>query len=108
MMKNLNDMMKQVQQLQTRMQEVQARLENLSIEGKAGGDLVKVTLNGKGIMIGIVIDSSLLKPEEKEIVEDLVIAAYADARAKMEAAVAEEMKQVTGGIPLPPGFQLPF
>jgi DNA-binding YbaB/EbfC family protein len=108
MMKNLNDMMRQVQQLQTRMQEVQARLENLSIGGKAGGDLVKVTLNGKGILIGIEVDPSLLKPEEKEILEDLILAAHADARAKMEAAIAEEMKQVTGGLPMPPGFQLPF
>ena|SRR5262245_30595076 len=108
MMKNLNDMMKQVQELQGRMQQVQQRLESLAIDGKAGGDLVRVTLNGKGVMTGLSIDASLLKPEEKEILEDLILAAHADARAKMETAVAEQMKQVTGGLPLPPGFQLPF
>jgi DNA-binding YbaB/EbfC family protein len=108
MMKNLGQMMKQVQELQARMQAVQAKLESLSIEGKAGGDLVRITLNGKGAMIGILIDPSLIKAEEKEILEDLIIAAHADARAKMEVAVAEEMKEVTGGLPMPPGFQLPF
>jgi DNA-binding YbaB/EbfC family protein len=108
MMKNLNNMMKQVQELQARMQAVQAKLESLSIEGKAGGDLVKIILNGKGVMIAIVIDQSLIKPQDKEILEDLIIAAHADARAKMEAAIAEQMKDVTGGLPMPPGFQLPF
>jgi DNA-binding YbaB/EbfC family protein len=107
-MKNLNQMMKQVQELQSRMQAVQAKLETLSIEGRAGGDLVRVVLNGKGVMMAVVIDPSLLKSEEKEILEDLLIAAHADARARMEAAVAEEMKEVTGGLPMPPGFQLPF
>ena len=108
MMKNLNDMMKQVQELQGRMQQVQQRLASLAIDGKAGGDLVRVTLNGKGVMTGLSIDASLLKPEEKEILEDLILAAHADARAKMETAIAEQMKQVTGGLSLPPGFQLPF
>jgi DNA-binding YbaB/EbfC family protein len=108
MMKNLNQMMKQVQELQSKMEAVQARLASLAVEGKAGGDLVKVVLNGKGVMTGVVIDASLLKPDEKEILEDLILAAHADARAKMEAAIAEEMKGVTGGLPMPPGFQLPF
>jgi hypothetical protein len=107
-MKNLNQMMKQVQELQSRMQAVQARLESLSIEGRAGGDLVRLTLNGKGAMIGLAVDPSLLRAEEKEILEDLILAAHADARARMEAAVAEEMKEVTGGLPMPPGFKLPF
>ena len=107
-MKNLNQMMKQVQELQSKMEAVQARLASLVVEGKAGGDLVKVVLNGKGVMTGILIDASLLKPDEKEILEDLILAAHADARAKMEAAIAEEMKGVTGGLPMPPGFQLPF
>ena len=108
MMKNLNEMMKQVQELQGRMQAVQQKLESLAIEGKAGGGLVRITLNGRGVMTGLAIDASLLKPEEKEILEDLIVAAHADARARMEVAVAEEMKQVTGGLPMPPGFQLPF
>jgi DNA-binding YbaB/EbfC family protein len=108
MMKNLGQMMKQVQELQSRMQAVQAKLETLSIEGKAGGDLVKVTLNGKGVMTGLAVDASLMKAEEKEILEDLIIAAHADARAKMEQVLAEQMKEMTGGLPVPPGFQLPF
>ncbi|HEY7748557.1 MAG TPA: YbaB/EbfC family nucleoid-associated protein [Aestuariivirgaceae bacterium] len=107
-MKNLGQMMKQVQELQSRMQAVQAKLETLSIEGKAGGDLVKVTLNGKGVMTGLAVDASLMKAEEKEILEDLIIAAHADARAKMEQVLAEQMKEMTGGLPVPPGFQLPF
>lgn len=108
MMKNLNEMMKQVQELQGRMHQVHQKLESLAIEGKAGGDLVRITLNGKGVMTGLAIDAALLKPDEKEILEDLILAAHADARAKMEAAIADEMKQVTGGLPMPPGFQLPF
>jgi nucleoid-associated protein EbfC len=108
MMKNLGQMMKQVQELQERMQAVQAKLETLSIEGRAGGGLVQVTLNGKGAMIALALDESLLKPGEKEILEDLIIAAHADARAKMESLVAEQMKEFTGGLPMPPGFQLPF
>ena len=108
MMKNLNEMMKQVQELQGRMQAVQLKLESLSIEGKAGGGLVSITLNGKGVMTGLAVDVSLLKPEEKEILEDLIVAAHGDARARMEVAIAAEMKEVTGGLPMPPGFQLPF
>jgi DNA-binding YbaB/EbfC family protein len=107
-MKNLNQMMKQVQELQERMQAVQAKLESLSIEGRAGGGLVRVTLNGKGAMTGIALDESLFKPGEREILEDLILAAHADARTKMETALAEQMKDLTGGLPIPPGFQLPF
>jgi DNA-binding YbaB/EbfC family protein len=106
--KNLGQMMKQVQELQSRMQEMQARLETLTIEGQAGGGLVKVTLNGKGALKTVSMDPSLLKPEEKEILEDLLVAAHADAKGRMEAALAEEMKAVTGGLPLPPGFQFPL
>lgn len=107
-MKNLGNMMKQVQEMQARMQEFQARLENLSVTGSSGGGLVAVTLNGKGAMTGLSIDQSLVKPEDKEIVEDLIVAAHGDARSKLERLLAEEMQQVTGGMPLPPGFQLPM
>jgi DNA-binding YbaB/EbfC family protein len=107
-MKNLGQMMKQVQELQSRMQEMQARLETLTIEGQSGGGLVKVTLNGKGVMKAVNVDASLLKPDEREIMEDLIVAAHADAKGRMEAALAEEMKQMTGGLPLPPGFQFPI
>lgn len=107
-MKNLGEMMKQVQAMQSRMAEVQAKLEAASVTGQSGGGLVKVTLNGKGAMTAISVDPSLLKPEEREIVEDLVVAAHSDAKAKAEGVMAEEMKAVTGGLPLPPGMKLPF
>jgi DNA-binding YbaB/EbfC family protein len=107
-MKDLGQMMKQVQEMQTRMQEFQTRLEGVFVTGNAGGGLVSVTLNGKGVMTGCAIDVSLVQPEEKEIVEDLIVAAHSEARDKLEKVIAEEMKQVTGGLPLPPGFQLPM
>ncbi|QIG50050.1 YbaB/EbfC family nucleoid-associated protein [Nordella sp. HKS 07] len=107
-MKNLSAMMKQVQEMQSRMQDMQTKLGQLAVTGQSGGGLVKVTLNGKGVLTGADIDPSLLKPEEKEILEDLIVAAHADAKNRVEQMVAEEMKSITGGLPLPPGFQLPF
>uniref|UniRef100_UPI0035AE1E65 YbaB/EbfC family nucleoid-associated protein n=1 Tax=Aestuariivirga sp. TaxID=2650926 RepID=UPI0035AE1E65 len=101
-------MMKQVQAMQSRMAEMQAKLEQATAVGQSGGGLVKVTLTGKGVMTALSIDASLLKPEEKDILEDLVLAAHTDAKSKAEAMLAEEMKSVTGGLPLPPGFKLPF
>jgi nucleoid-associated protein EbfC len=105
-MKNISDMMKQVQQMQAKMQEVQATLEVMTIEGKAGGGLVSVQLNGKGALRGVAIDPSLLVASEKEILEDLLVAAHADARRKADALLQEKMKAVTGGLPLPPGMKL--
>jgi DNA-binding YbaB/EbfC family protein len=105
-MKDLGNLMKQAQELQSRMAAVQAELEAMEISGRSGAGLVQVTLSGKGDMKAIIVDPSLIKPEEKEILEDLVVAAHADARAKMEQAVAEKMKAVTGNLPLPPGFNL--
>ena len=99
-------LMKQAAQLQSKMQALQAELEELAVEGTAGGGMVTVTLNGKGELKGVSIDPSLLKPEEKEIVEDLIAAAHADARRKIEAVVQEKMKSLTGGLPLPPGMNL--
>ena len=107
-MKNLGDMMKQVQAMQSRMAEMQAKLEQATVVGQSGGGLVKLTMSGKGVMTALSIDPSLLKPEEKEILEDLILAAHSDAKAKSETMMAEEMKSVTGGLPLPPGFKLPF
>lgn len=103
-MKNITDLMKQAKEMQSKMADVQAELEQMEISGQAGGGLVKVTLSGKGDMKGVEIDASLVKPEEKEILEDLILAAHGDARSKMEQAVAEKMKTVTGGLPMPPGF----
>ena len=107
-MKNLGDMMKQVQAMQSRMAEMQAKLEQATVVGQSGGGLVKLTMSGKGVMTALSIDPSLLKPEEKEILEDLILAAHTDAKSKSEAMMAEEMKSVTGGLPLPPGLKLPF
>jgi nucleoid-associated protein EbfC len=108
MMKNLGDMMKQVQAMQSKMADMQAKLEAATVTGQSGGGLVKVTLTGKGTMTALHVDASLLKEDEKEILEDLIVAAHADAKAKSEALMAEEMKSVTGGMSLPPGMKLPF
>ncbi|WP_038034934.1 YbaB/EbfC family nucleoid-associated protein [Thermopetrobacter sp. TC1] len=107
-MKDLGSLMRQVQEMQERMQRMQQELAEAEVEGTAGGGLVSVRLNGKGEMRGVRIDESLLKPEECEILEDLIVAAHNDAKAKMEALIAEKMKEATGDLPLPPGMNLPF
>ena len=99
-------LMKQAAQLQTKMQELQAELDCIEVEGTAGGGMVSVRLSAKGDLKGVKIDDSLYKPSEKEIVEDLLIAAHADARRKAEAVMQEKMKSLTGGLPLPPGLGL--
>jgi DNA-binding YbaB/EbfC family protein len=105
-MKNFASMMKQAQELQGRMTEMQAEMERARIEGQSGGGLVAVTMNGKGDLAGIRIDPSLLKPEEAEILEDLIAAAHNDAKAKVERLMQEKMQSLTGGLPLPPGMKL--
>jgi len=99
-------LMKQATQLQAKMQEMQAELDQITVEGVAGGGMVAVTLTAKGDMKAVRIDPSLIKPDEKEIIEDLIVAAHADARRKAEALLAEKMKSLTGGLPLPPGMKL--
>jgi nucleoid-associated protein EbfC len=99
-------MMKQAAQLQSKMQALQEELDQIEVDGIAGGELVRVRLNAKGDMKSVSIDPSLLKAEEKEIVEDLVVAAHADARRKAETLLQEKMKTLTGGLPLPPGLKL--
>jgi DNA-binding YbaB/EbfC family protein len=99
-------MMKQAQELQGRMAEMQAEMERTIVEGRSGGGMVRVSLNGKGDMTGVKVDPSLLKPGEGEILEDLVVAAHADAKSKVEEAMKEKMKALTGGLPLPPGLKL--
>jgi DNA-binding YbaB/EbfC family protein len=101
-------MMKKAAELQSKMQEMQAELETVEVEGNAGGGAVAVTLNGKGDLKNVRIDPSLMKPEEKEILEDLLVTAHADARRKSEGVVQDKMKALTGGLPLPPGLKLPF
>ncbi len=105
-MKNIMSMMKQAQELQEKMAEMQAELESTEVEGVSGGGLVKLSLNGKGVMTRLSLDSSLLKPEEAEILEDLVIAAHNDAKQKVEQAMAEKMRELAGGLSLPPGLKL--
>lgn len=105
-MRDLMGMMGQIKQLQEKMQQLQAELERTEVSGTAGGGLVTVTLTAKGEMKGVTIDASLMKPEEKEIAEDLVVAAHADARAKAERLVQEKASALTGGLPLPPGLKL--
>jgi nucleoid-associated protein EbfC len=105
-MKDLMKMMKQAQEIQGRIQQLQDELANLEIEGQSGAGLVKVTLNGKGDARRIKIDQSLVKPEETEILEDLLIAALQDAKGKVEAAVQAKMQEITGGLALPPGLKL--
>ena len=99
-------MMKQAAQLQTKMQEMQAELDTITVEGAAGGGLVSVTLTAKGDLKAVRIDASLVKPDEKEIVEDLIVAAHADARRKAETVLQDKMKSLTGGLPIPPGMKL--
>ena len=101
-------MMKKAAELQSKMQQMQAELETLEIEGSSGGGVVKVMLNGKGDLKSVNIDRSLMNPDEKEILEDLLVTAHSDARKKSEGAMAEKMKVLTGGLPLPPGLKLPF
>jgi hypothetical protein len=105
-MKNIMQMMKQAQELQGKMEAMQAELAALEIEGQAGGGMVRVRLNGKGEMRGIKVDTSLLKPEEAEILEDLIVAAHGDAKVKAERAMQERMQSIAGGLPLPPGLKL--
>jgi len=105
-MKDLMKMMQKAQELQGRMQQLQEELGALQVEGQSGAGLVKVTLNGKMEARGVKIDPSLIKPEEAEMLEDLILAAFQDAKAKVEAALQAKMQEVTGGLPLPPGLKL--
>jgi len=110
-MKNLGQMMKQAQQMQAKMAEMQEALEKVEMTGAAAGGMVQVTLGGKGDMKRLKIDKSLVDPSETEVLEDLVVAAFNDAKARVEAHMAEEMSKVTGGLSLPGGLgglKLPF
>ncbi|OHC74108.1 MAG: nucleoid-associated protein, YbaB/EbfC family [Rhodospirillales bacterium RIFCSPLOWO2_01_FULL_65_14] len=107
-MKNLGQMLKQAQELQSRMAAMQEKLATVEITGSAGGGMVRVTIDGKGEAKKVTIDPSLMAPGEEAVVEDLVRAALNDAKGKLEAVVREKMSELTGGLPLPPGMQLPF
>ena len=107
-MKNFNQMIKQAQEMQEKMAEMQAQLEAVEMTGSAGAGMVELTLSGKGDMKRIKIDKSLLDPAEGEVLEDLIIAAFADARRKVASHAEEEMQKLTGGLALPGGLKLPF
>jgi len=107
-MKNMAKMMQQAQKMQSKMQEFQDSLLELEIYGTAGGGMVNVVINGKADVKKIDVDKNLVDPEDKEVMEDLIVAALADAKSKMEAEVNERMQEITGGMQLPPGMSLPF
>ena len=107
-MKNLAGLMKQASQMQSKMAEMQAKLDATEVEGEAGAGMVRVTLSGKSELKRMKIDPKLLDPAEAEMLEDLIIAAHADAKRKVEAILADEMKNATGGLELPGGMKLPF
>ncbi len=107
-MKSIEDIMAMAQNVQNELTKAQANLDTIEVEGASGGGLVKVTASAKGRIIGISIDDSLIVPTEKQMLEDLIVAAFNDARAKADSASNEEMGKLTSGMPLPPGFKLPF
>ena len=105
-MADLMGMMKQAQAMQAKMEEIQAELDRIDVEGRAGGGLVSVTLTAKGQMKGLRIDPSLIKADELEILEDLIVTAHEDARKKAAQLMEDKMKALTAGLPLPPGLKL--
>ena len=107
-MNNFNNMIKQAQDLQKKMAEAQEKVGTLEAEGISGGGIVKITINGKNNVTSVNIDETAIDKNEKEILEDLIVAAFNDARDKIQRKIADEMSSLTGGIKLPPGMKLPF
>jgi DNA-binding YbaB/EbfC family protein len=107
-MPDLNELMKMAQEAQNKLMQAQADLDKVEVQGVSGGGMVKVRASAKGRIIAVEIDESLLAPSEKQMVEDLVAAAINDARAKADTAAEAAMRDVTGGLQLPPGFKMPF
>ena len=107
-MKSIDEILKMAQNVQAELERSQASLDAIEVEGASGGGLVKVRASAKGRIIGVEIDESLLVPSEKQMLEDLVTAAFNDARAKADAVSSEEMSKMKNALPLPPGFKLPF
>lgn len=107
-MKNLDDILNMAKNVQDELAKAQANLDKLEVEGASGGGMVKVRATAKGRIIAVDIDESLLQPSEKQMLEDLIAAAFNDARAKADAVSSQEMGKMTSGLPLPPGFKLPF
>ncbi|HZV17642.1 MAG TPA: YbaB/EbfC family nucleoid-associated protein [Sphingobium sp.] len=107
-MKDLNDILGMASRMQEEMQKAQAELDNIEVEGVAGGGLVTVRASAKGRILGLAIDDSLIVPSDKGMLEDLIVAAFNDARAKADEAANAQMSKLTSGLPLPPGFKMPF
>ncbi|ACM35060.1 MULTISPECIES: YbaB/EbfC family nucleoid-associated protein [Rhizobium/Agrobacterium group] len=107
-MRDIMGMMGKVKEMQAKMEKMQEEIASLQVEGKSGGGLVTVTMTGKGELKGLKIDPSLFKEDDVEILEDLIVAAHKDAKDKAEAIAAEKTKDMTAGLPIPPGFKLPF
>ncbi len=107
-MPNLDEIMKMAQNAQAELQKATDNLDSIEVEGISGGGLVRIRASAKGRVIGVELDESLLAPSEKQMVEDLIAAAFNDARAKADQAASTEMSKITSGLPLPPGFKMPF
>jgi hypothetical protein len=107
-MKDLGELMKQAGAMQAKLAAAQEAIAALEVEGQSGGGMVKIVINGKGYVKAVAIERALLKPEDGEVVEDLIAAALNDAKSKLDVRAAEEMKALTAGLPLPPGMKLPF
>jgi nucleoid-associated protein EbfC len=107
-MQNIQDIMRMAQNVQQQLADAQNKLDEIEVEGAAGGGMVKVRASAKGRIIGVSLDPSLLNPNDKEMLEDLIAAAFNDARAKADTVSNQEMQKMTAGLPLPPGFKLPF
>lgn len=107
-MKNIGNLMKQAQQVQAKMGEMQAKMAELEVTGASGGGMLQITINGKNEVKKVKIDKALVDPEDVEVLEDLIMAAFNDAKGKAEASMADEMAKLTGGLNLPAGFKLPF
>ncbi len=107
-MRDIMGMMGKVKEMQAKMEQMQADIAALEVEGKSGGGLVTVTMSGKGDLKGLKIDPSLFKEDDVEILEDLIVAAHKDAKSKAEEVMAEKTKEMTAGLPIPPGMKLPF
>jgi DNA-binding YbaB/EbfC family protein len=107
-MKNLGQMMKQAQEMQSKMDEMQSKLAEMEMIGSSGAGMIEVTLSGKSDVRKIKIDPAVINPSDPEVLEDLIVAAFNDAKSKVEAKVGDKMSEMTGGIQFPPGFKLPF
>ena len=107
-MKNLGNMLKQAQQMQSKMQEMQDRLAELEVTGQSGAGMVRITINGRGDIKRVNLSKEMVTPDDSEVLEDLIVAAFGDAKSKLDGLVAEETQKLMGGLKLPPGMKLPF